>query len=255
MLRILTNMLTKIIMASLLLCSSALGAVGEASGGSWIEGLIRSSKPSAASGSDKLVIFRLVAEEDGGDFSATSVKLGTTDLTLHARRKAGTGSFNIINEVWLLKDADIPASDSIFTVVWSHAPSVPTGFSFASAVLNNVDQTTPVADEDSLIDHSNFTSGDITLTYTAGDYTTVDMLGSSSGRTMTWTNATKEFDYTISGASASLANDTRPSGSSVTITATFSSNVTRAVIYGLTIGASGEPPAGVPQIMRLQIID
>jgi hypothetical protein len=230
----------------LIFYSSVFGAVSELDG--WIEGL---SARTVSAGSNRLILFHSVSEGENGAITLDSVKYGSVKLTRAAQADIGSGSNFRAISMFLLKEVDIPGGSNSFTVFWTNESAQN---AYASAVYAGVDQTTPISDTVGLT-NSDETFGpeeSITLDVTTGSYTTVSVLGSSTGRTFTWANATEEFEYTITAASAALATNSEGSDGTNQITVTLSSSSTRGLMLGCTVAPAAAAGGDVSYVRRIK---
>lgn len=254
------EMLTKIIIAlvTFCVCPSVMGAVSisvawreTTSGHSATDGLV---VPAAT---DRcLVFFGTYEEVNSGHTILASLSLGGVSLTNVGYAEVGTASFRVGIEIWILKDADIPADSNNFTMVWVGANN-PESYSWNFAVFEGVDQTTPISDTAFMIDNSTYTGGTITLDVTTGSYTIALGAASSSGRTFTWTNTTEVYELALGGNSAfsgALADNAEGSDGTNAITQTISSGATRGLLLGCTVApaANGEPAVDISYVRRIK---
>lgn len=215
----------------------------------WGEGGVSVTITDGSTG-ERLFLLMIVAEDENTGRILDSIEIGGVKMTQYSYDSVGS-AFVVHVGMFYLLDAGIPGTGSSVTTYWSGDLQ---SEGIATVTLEGVDQDTPITDTDSIIDASNFTSGDIILDHAAGDYTATSTIGSSSGKTISWINATEIFEYTLSTASGALSADTEPSGGSSTITTSFSSNVSRAIVRGINVFAvaDGEPAADISYVRRIK---
>lgn len=223
--------LIRTIIICLLFCSTSFGAVSVLN--SWVEGEGAITITDNSTG-ERLLLFMLVAEDDNSGRILDSIEIGGVKLTEFAYDTVGS-AFVIHVGIYYLLDADIPNTGATVTQYWA---GVPDDTAEATVILEGVDQSTPITDGAVSISGSSDDTSIIVLDHGAGDYTASSVLGSSSGRTIAWTNATEILEYTIGQSSAALAADAEGSGGSSTITATFSSALTRRILSGCNVFAA-----------------
>lgn len=208
----------------------------------WIEG---TAARTVSAGTDRLLLL-LACDEVSNSITniITSALLGAANFTFHSRYVVGTGSFRVMHEIWYMKDAAIPAGSNAVTLNWV----APTHGSNGIVALQNVDQTTPIADADNT-NAEPYLSESITLTVKAGSFSAAICSPSSTGRTFTWNNATEKLLLTTASFSSSIADQAEATDGTNTITATASSSATRGLISGCNIEPSGAPPPPATKII------
>lgn len=222
---------TAVLILVILLSTPVFGAVSVLN--DWVEGEGAITITDNSTG-ERLLLFMLVAEDDNSGRILDSIEIGGVKLNEFAYDTVGS-AFVIHVGIFYLLDADIPSTGATVTQYWA---AVPDDTAEVTVILEGVDQSTPITDGAVSISASSDDTSIIVLDHAAGDYTASSVIGSSSGRTIAWTNATEILEYTIGESSAALAADTEGSAGSSTITATFSSALTRRILSGCNVLAA-----------------
>ncbi|NND74962.1 MAG: hypothetical protein HKN44_08140 [Ilumatobacter sp.] len=206
--------------------------------GSWGTGLTHAAEP----GTERVLVF-IGANEDngtGGSPSISSVTYGGQSLTNVNGVRTGTGT-PVRIEMWVLDEAGIAAAtDSTFVPTWSNTPTLPM---YSHAFFAGVDQTTPIADEDTARTN-NGTPNPITtnaLNTTPGyDYVVTGAVAGTTGA------YTPQNGFTLgnnqnAGAEATLGTATKRALAATETPSMLHSGPNKQAITGAVLNASAVP--------------